>query len=171
MAEQNKAYRIRQATIEDLDRITDLESRCFSKADAATRENFKGRLEVFPNHFWLLEVDGVLVSLVNGMVTNHSILEDEMYADSSRHDENGDWQMIFGVETHPDYRRQGYAEILLNYVIEETRKQKRKGLVLTCKEHMVHYYAKFGFVNEGLSESAHGGAQWYHMRYQMKIEF
>ncbi|MEA3423416.1 MAG: GNAT family N-acetyltransferase, partial [Bacillota bacterium] len=31
------------------------------------------------------------------------------------------------------------------------------------KEHLVHYYSKFGFANEGISESAHGGAAWYDM--------
>jgi hypothetical protein len=28
----------------------------------------------------------------------------------------------------------------------------------------VHYYAKFGFVNEGVSGSTHGGVVWYQMR-------
>ena len=32
------------------------------------------------------------------------------------------------------------------------------GLVLTCKEHLLHYYAKFGSANEGVSHSTHGGA-------------
>ena len=36
--------------------------------------------------------------------------------------------------------------------------------VLTCKEALVHYYAKFGFVNEGVSGSTHGGVVWYQMR-------
>jgi hypothetical protein len=36
--------------------------------------------------------------------------------------------------------------------------------VLTCKEAKLHYYAKFGFVNEGISSSEHGGAAWYQMR-------
>ncbi len=40
----------------------------------------------------------------------------------------------------------------------------RKGLVLTCKDHLVHYYAKFGFENEGVSESEHGGVRWNQMR-------
>ena len=31
-------------------------------------------------------------------------------------------------------------------------------------DELLHYYAKFGFVNEGLSESDHGGAEWYQMR-------
>lgn len=164
-------YNIRHASLSDLDAVTELEGLCFSRADGATRESFEKRLQVFPDHFWLLEIDGVFVSLVNGMVTDGDTLLDEMYEDAGMHKEEGDWQMIFGVETRPDYRRKGYAEILLKRVIEDARKQNRKGLVLTCKEHMVHYYEKFGFVNEGLSESTHGGAQWYHMRYQMKIEF
>lgn len=28
----------------------------------------------------------------------------------------------------------------------------------------LHYYSKFGFENEGLSGSDHGGATWYQMR-------
>jgi predicted GNAT family N-acyltransferase len=80
------------------------------------------------------------------------------------HDPKGAWQMIFCVDTIPSYRRRGCAEQVLNQVIEDTRKAGRKGLVLTCKEHLVHYYAKFGFVSEGVSESTHGGVRWYQMR-------
>ncbi len=170
MAEE-KRYTIRHASLSDLDAVAELERLCFSREDGATRESFEKRLKVFPAHFWLLEVEGVLVSMVNGMVTDCATLLDEMYENAAMHNENGAWQMIFGVETRPDYQRKGYAEILLKQVIADAGKQGRKGLVLTCKEHMLHYYEKFGFVNEGLSESVHGGAQWYHMRYQMKIEF
>ena len=39
------------------------------------------------------------------------------------------------------------------------------GVVLTCKDRLIHYYEKFGFVNEGLTaKSTHGGAEWYQMR-------
>lgn len=169
--EGQKQYTIRHASLLDLDAVTELEKLCFSKEDGATRENFEKRLMVFPEHFWLLEAEGALISMVNGMVSDCDTLLDEMYADAGMHEEDGDWQMIFGVETRPDYQRKGFAEILLKQVIEDAREQGRKGLVLTCKEHMLHYYEKFGFVNEGLSESVHGGAQWYHMRYQMKIAF
>ena len=34
----------------------------------------------------------------------------------------------------------------------------RKGLILTCKDRLIHYYAKFGYKNMGVSESVHGGA-------------
>ena len=87
-----------------------------------------------------------------------------MYEDANLHNENGQWQMIFGVNTIPEYRRQGCAAQIINKVISDAKVQGRKGLVLTCKEKLIHYYAKFGFKNEGISESTHGGAVWYDMR-------
>jgi predicted GNAT family acetyltransferase len=80
------------------------------------------------------------------------------------HDEQGEWQMIFGVNTIPSYRCRGLAEMVLRRVIDDARAQGRKGLVLTCKDRLVHYYAKLGFVSEGISGSEHGGVVWYQMR-------
>ena len=108
--------------------------------------------------------DGTLVGFVNGMTTNEKDLADVMYENVSLHDEHGAWQMIFGVVTRPRYRKQGYAGELLKRMIAEARKEGRKGLVLTCKDPLVHYYAKFGFVNEGFLGSTRGGVTWNQMR-------
>ena len=44
-------------------------------------------------------------------------------------------------------------------------KQGRKGAVLTCKQRLVDYYAKFCFVDEGVTDkSVHGGVVWHQMR-------
>lgn len=157
-------YSIRHAVIEDLNEITELEATCFPKEEAATREAFEQRLKVYPDRFWLLEIDNIIVSMVNGMVSEIPILKDEMYSDSSMHNSMGEWQMIFGVETRPEYRRRGYADLLLRTVISEVKNQNKKGIILTCKTKLVHYYEKFGFVNEGLSQSKHGGESWYQMK-------
>ena len=155
---------IRNATIDDLKAIAEVESRCFPKAEAASENDFKKRLSVYPDHFWVLEDNKKIIAFVNGMVTNEPILLDEMYENASLHDENGQWQMIFGVNTIPEYRRQGCAEKVLKKVISDAKEQGRKGLVLTCKDKLLHYYSKFGFENEGISESTHGGVVWYNMR-------
>ena len=155
---------IRTATLNDLDCISAVEARCFPPAEAASRESFRDRLTYYPEHFWLLFDDQKLIGFVNGMVTNAADLTDEMYDNARMHQEDGDWQMIFGVNTLPEYRRQGHAGHILRQVIADARVQGRKGLVLTCKDRLVHYYAKFGFVNEGLSSSVHGNAVWYQMR-------
>lgn len=155
---------IRNATIEDLKIITAVEAECFPEAEAAKEKDFEARLSVYPEHFWLLFDEGTLVSFVNGMVTDLADLTDEMYENASMHQEDGDWQMIFGVNTIPAYRGRGCAEQVLRQVIADAKDQNRKGLVLTCKDRLVHYYAKFGFVNEGVSESVHGNVTWYQMR-------
>ena len=97
-------------------------------------------------------------------VTDTPDLTDEMYADASLHDAHGAWQMIFGVNTLPEYRKQGLAGQLLRRAIADAKAQGRRGLVLTCKDRLVHYYAGFGFVSEGVSGSTHGGVVWYQMR-------
>lgn len=156
--------RIRTATMADLAAVTAVEAACFPAAEAATELDFSKRLEVYPNHFWLLEDEGELISFVNGLVTDEVSLRDEMYSDTAFHDEQGDWQMIFGVNTLPAYRQQGLAGQVLRRVIADAKQQGRKGCVLTCKEALIHYYETFGFVNEGVSESVHGGVVWYEMR-------
>jgi hypothetical protein len=50
-------------------------------------------------------------------------------------------------------------------VIKEAKAQKRKGVVLTCKEKLTPFYEKLGFINEGISSSVHGNIIWYQMRY------
>lgn len=156
---------IRTASMEDLDAITAVEAACFPAAEAATREEFSGRLSHYADHFWLLFEDGRLVSFVDGMVTNRPDLTDEMYADASLHDPAGEWQMIFGVNTLPEFRRRGLAGQLLRRAIADAKAQGRKGLVLTCKERLLPYYAKFGFQDEGVTDkSTHGNASWHQMR-------
>ena len=156
---------IRTAAMADLAAVTAVEAACFPAAEAATEQDFAGRLAVYPDHFWLLEEDdGTLVSFVNGLVTDEPILRDEMYADASFHNEGGAWQMIFGVNTLPAYRKRGLAGQVLERVIADAKAQGRKGCVLTCKDKLIHYYEKFGFRNEGVSESVHGGVVWYDMR-------
>lgn len=155
---------IRTATLNDLRAVTALEAACFPAAEAATEADFAARLAAYPDHFWLLEEDGKLISFIDGLVTDEPILRDEMYENAALHDEGGAWQMIFGVNTLPAYRKQGCAGRLMERVIADARAQGRKGCVLTCKATLVHYYAKFGYVSEGRSDSTHGGAEWYDMR-------
>lgn len=154
---------IRTATMADLSVLTAVEAACFPVAEAATEADFAARLRVYPNHFWLLEQDGEVVSFVNGMVTDEPTIRDEMYANASLHREDGAWQAIFGVNTLPDYRRRGLAGQLLTAAAEDARTAGRRGCILTCKDRLIHYYEKFGYQNQGVSQSVHGGAVWYDM--------
>ena len=98
------------------------------------------------------------------MVTDEPDLTDDMYTNAAMHREDGAWQMIFGVNTIPEYRRRGYARRLMRRVMTDAKVQGRKGLVLTCKDRLVPFYASLGFVDEGVSASVHGGVVWHQMR-------
>ena len=156
---------IRNATVDDLDEVSSVEAQCFPVQEAATAEVFSQRLKYYGNHFWLMFDEERLISFVDGFVTNEPDLTDEMFAKADMHDENGKWQMIFGVNTIPEYRKHGYAGELIQRAVEDAKKQGRLGVVLTCKDKLVDYYAKFGFINEGhTNKSQHGGAVWNQMR-------
>lgn len=156
--------KIRTATMADLDAIAAVEAECFPPAEAATKEEFAERLAHYARHFWLMLAAAKLIAFVDGMVTDEKDLTDAMYANAQLHNPQGAWQMIFGVNTLPAYREHGYAGELIRAAIADAKAQGRKGLVLTCKDKLVHYYAKFGFVDEGISESTHGNVVWHKLR-------
>ena len=143
--------KITYAEEKDIAAIAAAEAACFPPAEAATEQEFVERIK--------------LIAFVDGFVTDEPDLTDAMYENACMHNENGAWQMIFGVNTLPEYRKRGYAGELIRRAIADARQQGRKGLVLTCKERLIAYYAKFGFVDEGVSEkSTHGNVRWHQMR-------
>ena len=159
------AYTIRRAGPADLDAIAAVEKTCFPPAEAASREAFARRLAHYPEHFWLMFDGDTLISFVDGFVTDDRDLRDEMFEKAELHDKNGSWQMIFGVNTLPQYRGRGCAGRLIRMAIFDAMRQGRKGLVLTAKQEKVPYYEHFGFLDEGVSsDSCHGGAVWHQMR-------
>ncbi len=154
---------IRKARLSDLEEITALEAVCFPQAEAATRESFLQRLQTFPDSFFVAETEEGIIGFVNGCVTDDEVISDEMFASASSHNQAGSYQAIFGLDVHPDFRRQGIAAKLMEHMINAAREAGRKGLILTCKERLIRYYGSFGYVNTGVSRSNHGGAVWYDM--------
>ena len=158
--------KLRRGNINDLREIASIESICFPPEQAAKEEQLRGRLEKYPQHFLVLcDNSGKLISFINGFVTDIPDLTDEMYENADMHNEKGAWQMIFGLNTLPEYRGRGHAKTLMNEFLSIARTEGRRGAVLTCKESLTGFYEQFGFVNEGISEgSVIGGVKWYQMR-------
>ena len=161
-------YRIRTVHPDDpleLEAIIQVEAVCFPAAEAATPHSLAQRIAAFPQSFLVAQREdtGEIIGFINGSVTDHSTISDEMFEDVSLHNPAGAYQAIFGLDVLPAYRRQGIAAALMNAFIENARKQGRKGLILTCKEHLLSYYGSFGYQNKGISQSVHGGAVWYDM--------
>ncbi|MGK4568359.1 GNAT family N-acetyltransferase [Flavobacterium sp. 3HN19-14] len=156
--------KIRNASSNDLESIYKIEIACFPPNQAASMEAFSNRLKVYPQHFWLIEDGEEILGFINGMVTDRETIADEMFKNPELHFEDGKWQSVFGLAVSPNHQNKGYAGKLLNHLAEVARQQNRKGIILTCEEDLIPYYEKFGFVNSGLSDSAHGGDVFYDMK-------
>ena len=104
-----------------------------------------------------------LIGFVDGCTYDEANLPDELYHNVKLHNKNGKYQTVFGLDVLPDYRRQGVAENLMKFLIELSKKRNKKGMILTCKDHLIHYYEKLGFKCQGVSQSTHGGAKWNDM--------
>lgn len=154
---------IREVRPEDLDCVAEIEAVCFPPAEAASRESFRERMATFPEYFLVAEADGVLIGFINGCVTNSSVIYDELFRSTRHHVPDGKNLTVFGLDVIPQYQRQGIAAQLMNYFIQKAKNTGRKNVILTCKDRLVHYYESFGYMNNGISKSTHGGARWFDM--------
>lgn len=168
MKEMEHKYRIRQVQDTDLERVAEIEAECFPAAEAASYEEFLERFQSCRKSFFVAEnEDGKLLGFCNGCSTDSDELSDDLYHDTSRHDENGAYQMIFGLDTLPAYQGQGVGNALMHHMIESARRRGKKAVILTCKEHMIPFYEKIGYQFLHRADSCHGGAVWYKMIYSL----
>jgi len=154
---------IRGAQPQDLNRIAEVEAICFPALEAAPLEAFKERMAAFPENFIVAEAEGILIGFINGCATNSPVIHDELFHSTRHHIPTGKTLAVFGLVVIPQYRKQGIAAELMNHFIQLARDTGRKSIILTSKENLVHYYESFGYVNNGISASKTGGAQWFDM--------
>ena len=161
----DKEVVIRMAEKKDLDKIIEIEAICFPKEEAATEKSFKERFNVFPENFLVAELknEKTVIGFINGCTTDVPDLPDILYEKANLHKKDGDYQTVFGIDTLPEYRKQGVGAHLMNSLINLSKKRGKKGIILTCKDYLIHFYEKFGYKNQGVSKSCHGGAKWNDM--------
>lgn len=154
---------IRQVEDKDLDQCHFVESNCFT-SEAATREKIDQRIMTYPGGFFVAELDGKIVGIINGASTDVEDISNEELKDLASFDENGKNVVIFSLAVLPGHQRKGVAKLLLNKFIDVFTKLKKEKILLLCKEHHIELYRKFGFTLMGKSKSGHGGFEWFEMR-------
>lgn len=154
---------IRQATQIDLDLITSIEATCFPAAEAATQASISERLMTYSKGFFLAEIDSKIIGFINGACASTPTIEDKYFDSMKYHSDDAPILMVYGLGVHPDHQHKGYARKLMTHFIDFAKEENKEAVILTCKKHLLHYYESFGFNNDGLSASSHGGAEWYDM--------
>ena len=131
---------------EDISDLQEMWRRCFETEDVYSNFYFERRF--VPEDTLIWRIDGKAISMMTLM-------------DVSVGGERGCY--IYAVATLPEFQHRGVAAALLRQMIASSHTLGLAGIALTCKAEKIGYYARFGFVAQGVSASVHGGAVWYDM--------
>ncbi|PEJ60871.1 histone acetyltransferase [Bacillus sp. AFS002410] len=154
---------LRNVQSSDLKQLITIENEGFSKEEAATKEAFIERIQLIPDTFIVAEKDGEILGYINGPIINQPYITDDLFEKIKLNPDKGGYQSILGLAVSNNARKQGIAKILIEKMDELVKVNERIGITLTCKQELVSFYEKLGFVNHGLSDSKHGGVSWYNL--------
>ena len=157
-------YTICQAKSDDLEELIQLERKCFTPEEAASKEAFQYRLEHYPQWFFQVEKEGKIIAHCDGCVSKEPYIKEEMYQAGNEYGSEGKNLLIFGLVVHPEFQMRGIAAELLEYVVRTATERKLETVAFTCRERLISYYERLGFTKMGVSESVHGGIKWFNMR-------
>lgn len=152
---------ISTAKTEDAAELNRIECVAFPPAEAASLESYKYRIANISDWFLKAEEDGKIVGLICCRPVAVEGVTDDMYEPEPI--EDGRVICILSVATEPALQRHGIAAKLIEALIAKAKASGMDAVSLACKDALVHYYAKFGFVLNGVSASEHGGAKWNDM--------
>ena len=148
---------------QDLDRCFEIESVSYSGDEAATKEKILKRIKNYPEGFIVLENDKEIIGFINSGATQKVELSDEEFKELIGHDPEGKHIVILSVVIHPDYQGKGMASKLMNSFIDKMKTLGKTDIFLICQSELIDMYARYGFVNLGISDSDHGGMSWNEM--------
>jgi ribosomal protein S18 acetylase RimI-like enzyme len=154
---------IRIVNEQDLDRCFEIESVSYLGDEAATKEKILKRIKTYPEGFLVLENDNEIIGFINAGATQKVELSDEEFKELIGHDPEGKHIVILSVVIHPDYQGKGMASKLMNSFIDKMKALGKTDIFLICQSELIDMYARYGFVNLGISDSDHGGMSWNEM--------
>jgi len=156
-------FTIRIVEPEDLTACHTIESRCFPPSEAAWTSSLETRITTYPEGFLVAECDGQVVGQVNSGSTHKDDISDEEFKQLIGHDPDGNNIVIFSLSVLPEFQKQGIAGKLLTDFIKHSHEMGKTKIMLLCKDELVKYYTRYGFENNGVSDSTHGGVEWHEM--------
>ena len=160
---KGREMNIRHVTSADLEVAYSIEIANFSENEAASYEAIKARIAKIPDTFLVAEIDGQVAGYIEGPVIHARHLTDDLFQTVTENPTIGGYIAVTSLSVADTFKGQAVGTKLIAVLKDLACEQKREGITLTCHDYLIPYYEKNGFINDGQSKSAHGGATWYDM--------
>lgn len=154
---------IREVVKDDLLRIMEIERAGFSIEEAASEQAMAERIQIIRDSFLVAEHEHEVVGFIVGNVMSKRYITDDQFETLVENPQTGGIQSILSLAVDPAYRKLGVGKVLLEQLEQTAKTQKREAISLTCLDHLVAYYEKRGYVNEGVSTSQHANETWFNL--------
>ena len=154
---------IRHARPADADRCFALETAAYEGDEAATLTKIANRIDVYPDGFLVLEVDGSIVGFINSGCAADVEMSDDAFKDLFGHDPEAPNVVILSVVVDPAQQGKGLSRAMMEAFIGWMTQLGKAKIYLMCKAHHVPLYEKFGYHYIQPSASGHGGMSWHEM--------
>jgi len=155
--------KFRNAQHPDATRCFEIETAAYEGDEAATLEKISKRIEVYPDGFLILEVEGEIVGFINCGCAYDVEMSDEEFKELVGHDPNAPNVVIMSVVVEPAQQGKGLSRALMVEFVGCMKKMGKSTIYLMCKEHHVPLYERFGYSYLQPSTSDHGGMTWHEM--------
>ena len=153
---------IREANINDFERLMKLERDSFNEDEVVTEKGFRYRLANYPDHTLVIEENNDICAYITYVLSDELKLEDIMFTDDVVDMEKGNYIIVLGLATDPLHKKKGFASKLMKHLINITDKT----ILLTCHDYLIDFYSHLGFKVLGISESSVANSTWYDMVYE-----
>jgi ribosomal-protein-alanine N-acetyltransferase len=133
---------LREAALCDIDRIMDLERRCFNEYTRESVETYRERIAYFPQGFMILEAEGAFAGAASSEIWPY---REKISADNFSLGHpiggalalDGEELYISSIAVLPQFRGRGYGEILFRGLIDHVKEKfprVTKGILLINEE-------------------------------------
>lgn len=143
-----KKIELRQIEAQDIDKIIELQKRCFPNMDPWKREHLRSHLAIFPEGQFCVEYDGIIIGSCSSLIINFEEYNDQHSYDQitangyiTNHDPSG--LDLYGIEVmvDPEYRRMKIGRRLYDARKNLAKELNLRGILIGGRIPNYHKYA------------------------------
>lgn len=154
---------LRNAKIEDLVEIYDIECANFTSSEVISVSVFEEYIKKSPETFFVIEEEHRIVAYCLSVLSPSRTVTDDLFSGFNRILSDNGYLKILSLSIHSKFQKQGFGTMLIATLKDYCKFKSYKGISLTCHDILIPYYEMNGFKEIGLSESIFGAQIWYDM--------